>query len=72
MKNAKSSGYDKICVKLLQTAESAIVEPLTHIFNQSLKTGIFPDDWKIANVTPIHKSEEKHYAVIISRFLSFL
>jgi hypothetical protein len=29
------------------------------VFNQSLKTGIFPDDWKIAKVTPIHKSEEK-------------
>ncbi|CAB4006755.1 Hypothetical predicted protein, partial [Paramuricea clavata] len=59
MKTAKSSGYDKISVKLLQVAGGAIVVPLTYIFNQSLKTGIFPDDWKIAKVTPIHKSEEK-------------
>jgi hypothetical protein len=59
MKTAKSSGYDKISVKLLQASGSTIVEPLTNIFNQSLKTGIFPDDWKIAKVTPIHKSEEK-------------
>jgi hypothetical protein len=60
-------------VKLLQAAGSAIVEPLMYIFNQSLKTGIFPDDWKIAKVTPIHKSEEKTLdAVTIGRFLSFL
>ena len=72
MKTAKSSGYDKISVKLSQAAGGAIVVPLTYIFNQSLKTGIFPDDWKIAKVTPIHKSEKKPYAVIIGRFLSFL
>ena len=46
-------------MKLLQDAGGAIVVPLTYIFNQSLKTGIFPDDWKISKVTPIHKSEEK-------------
>ncbi len=59
MKTAKSSGYDKISVKLLQAAGGAIAVPVTYIFNQSLKTGIFPDDWKIAKVTPIHKSEKK-------------
>jgi hypothetical protein len=46
MKTAKSSGYDKISVKLLQAAGGAIVVPLTYIFNQSLKTRIFHDDWK--------------------------
>jgi hypothetical protein len=43
MKTAKSSGYDRISVKLLQASGSAIIEPLAYIFNQSLKTGIFPD-----------------------------
>ena len=59
MKNTESSGYDKISVKLLQATGSAIVEPRTYIFNQSLETGIFPDDWKIAKVTPIYKSDKK-------------
>ncbi len=36
MKTAKSSGCDKIFVKLLQAAGGA--EPLTYIFNQSIKT----------------------------------
>ena len=44
----------------MQAAGNSIVGPLTHIFNQSLRTGIFPDEWKIAKVTPIHKADEKN------------
>ena len=47
-------------MRLLQAAGSSILDPLTYIFNQSLRTGIFPDDWKIAKVTPIHKADEKN------------
>ena len=60
MKTAKSAGYDKISVKLLQAAGNAIVQPLTYIFNQSLNSGIFPDDWKIAKVTPIPQISRKN------------
>ena len=27
------------------------------LYNKSLKTGVFPDDWKWCNVTPVHKGE---------------
>ena len=30
-------------------------KPLLHIFNQSLQSGIFPDNLKIARVTPLFK-----------------
>ena len=40
MKTTKSSGYDKISVKLLQAGENSIVERLTHIFNLPFRTGI--------------------------------
>ena len=60
MKTTKSSEYDKISARLLQTAERSIVEPLTDIFNQSLRTGIFPEEWKIAKVSPIYKADEKN------------
>ena len=35
-----------------------IVEPLTHICNQSLQEGIFPQQLKIANVIPLYKSDD--------------
>ena len=37
----------------------ALLKSLKDIFNLSLNTCIFPDDWKIARVTPIYKSENK-------------
>ncbi|KAI5743678.1 hypothetical protein M8J77_021007 [Diaphorina citri] len=32
-----------------------ILPPLTHIFNKSLSTGVFPAEWKSANVVPLQK-----------------
>ncbi|WP_171480046.1 reverse transcriptase domain-containing protein, partial [Acinetobacter baumannii] len=37
-----------------------ITEPLVHIFNFSLDTGIVPDDWKTAKITPVHKEGDKN------------
>ena len=37
-----------------------VVKPLTHVCNQSLKTGVFPDKIKMAKVIPIYKADEKH------------
>ena len=36
-----------------------ITSSLTQIFNQSLLTGGFPDDFKVAIMSPIFKSESK-------------
>ena len=33
--------------------------PLKIIFDKILLTGIFPDQWKEANVTPVHKKNDK-------------
>ena len=64
----KSVGPDGISNRMLRdTAYSSSVS-LTDIFNYSLKTGIFPSDWKKANVSPIFKkgnrSEVKNYRPI--------
>ena len=49
---SKASSFDKISAKLLRECPYLIAESLTLTFNQSLLTGIFPDEWKSARVIP--------------------
>ena len=45
---SKATGLDKIPNRLLKIAADVVAPSLTGIFNQSLVTGIFPSDWKMA------------------------
>ena len=47
---------DDIPLKIIRQILPSIIQPFTHIVNLSLKTGIMPNQCKIAVVTPIHKS----------------
>ena len=51
----KSTGPDMLHPRILRALESKLARPLTHIFNNSVETGIIPADWKSANVTAIYK-----------------
>ena len=55
----KASGLDGISAKLLKEAGPIVSASLTYIINRSLTTGIFPNDWKVARVTPIYKDDIK-------------
>ena len=55
----KATGLDNIPCKLLKRAADVVAPSLTCIFNQSLLTGIYPSDWKLAKVTPIFKTGSK-------------
>ena len=56
----KSCGLDKISIKLLMLATPYISETIRDIINQSLDTGIFPDDWRKAKVSPVYKAEARN------------
>ena len=56
---SKATGVDKIPAKVLKLSADIIAPSLTTIFNQSLHTGIFVNDWKLARVQPIYKSEDR-------------
>jgi hypothetical protein len=59
MKTSKSAGHDRIPPKLLKDAAEEIAPSLAAIFNASINLGIFPDDFKIAIISPIHKSDSE-------------
>ncbi|VDI61697.1 Hypothetical predicted protein [Mytilus galloprovincialis] len=54
----KASGPDLISPKLLKEASSVLKYPLCKLFNLSLSTSTFPDQWKRANVTPVYKNSK--------------
>ena len=45
--------------RILSALENKLARPLTHIFNNSVETGIIPEDWKSANMTAIHKKRSR-------------
>lgn len=55
LKSGKSTGTDGIDNTLLKLIKDGILHPLTFIINLSLKTGVFPEIWKVALVAPIFK-----------------
>ena len=56
----KSHGFDGISIRMLKLCDSSIVKPLSIIFNNSINHGHFPLAWKMGNITPIHKKNEKN------------
>ena len=59
LKNKTSSGKDGISNKLLKAIKSVISEAIAIIINQSILTGIFPDQLKLAKVKPLYKKGDK-------------
>ena len=51
----RSTGPDMLHPLILRALEDKLARPLTHIFNNSVETGIIPEDWKSAYMTAIHK-----------------
>ena len=53
---------------MLLLCGDTVALPLKIIFSNILATGVYPDIWKIANVTPVHKKGDKqqinHYRPI--------
>ena len=51
----KASGPDLIHNRLLIAAEEIISDPLSKFFTTYINEGVFPNPWKLANVTPLLK-----------------
>ena len=58
LKTRKSSGYDDISSNVTKHISPSIFDPLRYIFNLSIEKGIYPDQLKIAKVSPVFKKSD--------------
>ena len=55
----KATGLDRIPCKLLKLSSSIVGPSLAYIFKSCIDAEIFPNEWKIAKVTPLFKKGSK-------------
>ena len=46
---------------MLKMCGKPIIKPLRIIYKKSLEKGCFPNEWKKANVVPVHKKMTNSY-----------
>ena len=55
----KAHACGNISKKMIQICGGSIALPLKLLCETALKEKTFPDIWKLANIVPVHKKEEK-------------
>ena len=59
LEEGKSCGYDQISNRVLKACCVIIAPFLVNLFNKCIDTGVFPDCFKVAKVTPLLKGGDK-------------
>ena len=68
----KATGTDKIPPKLVKISAEVLSQPLADAINNSISKGVFPDNAKIASVSPIDKQSDDKNKVSNFRPVSVL
>ena len=68
----KASGFDKIPPKLVKLAAGVLAAPLSKTINNSISKGVFPNEAKIALVSPLDKKTPDKNSVLNYRPVSIL
>ena len=55
----KAHGWDGITIHMIQICDDTLVTPLSIIYTNCNKKGVFPKPWKRANVVPVYKKDCK-------------
>ena len=58
LKSGKSCGFDDINQNVVKYVLPFIIEPILHICNSSLSSGIVPSKMKLSKVTPVFKKDD--------------
>ena len=65
---SKSPGGDNLPARILKTCAKELSVHLTHLFNSSLGSGVMPSLWKSADITPVHKGDNRK---LVENYRSF-
>ena len=61
----KATGIDNIPPKVIKLGKPALLTPITNLVNLSIRTSVFPDKAKVAQVIPVYKKgdplDKKNY-----------
>lgn len=57
--STKANGPDGVSPLVLKECSEVLCAPILDIFKSSLDSGSVPDDWRRANISPIHKKGSK-------------
>ena len=60
LKPTKAAGPDRISPRVLKELAEELHVPLSQLFQNSLDSGVVPEQWRTALVTPIYKKGDKH------------
>ena len=63
----KSTDWNDIDMSMVKSIIDCVMIPITCIYNQSLKTGVFPSKMKTAKVIPIYKAGDRHILFLCFR-----
>jgi len=60
LKDKLTAGYDDTPESLVKQCIQLIKGPLTHLYNVSLRSEVFPDECKLAKVKPLYKKGDRY------------
>jgi len=59
MEMKKSSGYDDIPISFIKTLKYELAQPVSTLINSCINAGIFPSNFKMADINPVYKKKDK-------------
>ena len=57
--NNKSTSFDRVSNEMLKSAKLILADPILRLFNSLLEKSIYPKQWSLDILTPLHKKNEK-------------
>jgi len=62
LRDDKAAGADELVPRFLNLIKQELACPLTMLFRTIMESESVPDDWKVANVVPVHKGGSRNVA----------